>query len=86
MFQTKRKAFDVADQRKATDASGKGIDGDGMGGGGRASNYKPKMPGRGGRGGAGRGAGRGGGGPAASEAADPGAAPKKIPKWKLQSM
>ena len=42
MFQTKRKAFDIAEARKATDASGKGIEE----GGGGASNYKPKMPGR----------------------------------------
>ena len=34
----------MAEQRKATDASGKGIE-EGGGGGGM-SNYKPKMPGR----------------------------------------
>lgn len=70
----------MAEQRKATDASGKGIEGEGMGGGvGRASNYKPKMPGRG------RGA-RPGANPGAASSAqqDSGAgAPKKIPKWKL---
>lgn len=83
MFQTKRKAFDVAEQRKATDGSGKGVEGEGMGGGvgGRTSNnYKPKMPGRG------RGARPGANPGAASSTAqkDSGAgAPKKIPKWKL---
>ena len=48
----------MAEQRKATDANGKGIEDEGIGG--HASNYKPKMPGRG-RGGTrpGAGAGRG---------------------------
>jgi len=53
VFQTKRAAFDVAEQRKATDASGKGMEADPYSGG---SSYKPKMPGNRG---AGRGAGRG---------------------------
>ena len=53
----------MAEQRKATDASGKGIEDEGIGGG-RASNYKPKMPGRG-RGGTRPGAGVGRGASAA---------------------
>lgn len=48
VFQTKRKAFDVTEQRKATDASGKGVENDGgsYGGRGGGASYKPKMPGR----------------------------------------
>lgn len=47
--------------------------------GGRASNYKPKIPGRG------RGGARGGRSDSVSgrDAANDGGAPKKIPKWKL---
>ena len=48
VFQQKRAAFDVAEMRKATDANGKGIEEDNMGG--LRSNYKPKMPGARGRG------------------------------------
>ena len=74
VFQTKRKKFDMAEQRKATDASGKGIEEDGFGGGGgfpgargKSSNYKPKMPAR----------------QSASQAGAGSAAKGKIPKWKL---
>ena len=74
MFQQKRKAFDVAEMRKATDATGKGIEDNGGGGG--LSNYKPKMPGRK----AGGSAVRGGAAAASSSAAKD---PNKIPKWKL---
>ena len=39
VFQTKRKAFDTAEQRKATDASGKGIEEE------QNRGFKPRMPG-----------------------------------------
>ena len=62
----------MADQRKATDASGKGLEEDGGG----LSNYKPKMPGR-----------KAGGARASAAAASSAQKdPNKIPKWKLQSM
>ena len=68
----------MADQRKATDGTGKGVEEDSMGG--RASNnYKPKMPGRGRGARAGVGGGRSDSN--AGQAAD--GAPKKIPKWKI---
>jgi len=41
VFQTKRKAFNVAEQRKATDASGKGME---EGSSAGYSNFKPKIP------------------------------------------
>ena len=69
----------MAEQRKATDASGKGVEDDSMGG--RASNYKPKMPGRG-RGAPRAGVGGGRSDSTTGQTADNGA-PKKIPKWKL---
>lgn len=71
VFQTKRKAFDVTEARKATDASGKGLEG-GAGGGGGMSNYKPKLP------------GRGRGGPPRAQASESTNKPAgKIPKWKI---
>ena len=51
VFQTKRKAFDVTEMRKATDANGKGAEEIKSSG---ASSYKPTLKGRG------RGAPRGG--------------------------
>ena len=62
----------MAEQRKATDASGKGIENEGRGG---VSNYKPKMPGRGSK------AGPAARGSAAKE--EPIKAKGAIPKWKL---
>lgn len=75
MFQTKRAAFDVAEQRKATDATGKGAEE--IGGGG-ISNYKPKMPGN--RKGLAARSSVGGSTAASGSAQKP---PGKIPKWKL---
>jgi len=74
VFQTKRKAFDVAEQRKATDATGKGLEETGVGRGG-LSNYKPKLPGN---------RKPGAAAPAKSAAGVSTAKePGKIPKWKL---
>ena len=67
----------MAEQRKATDASGKGIEEEGAG-----RNYKPKMPGNKRPGGVGAASRSGAEG--ASSASKP--AGGKIPKWKLQSM
>ena len=72
----------MADQRKATDASGKGLEEEG---GGR-NTYKPKMPGARGskaaasRSSVGRSGATGAEGPGTASA---GGAAKKIPKWKL---
>ena len=74
VFQSKRAAFDMAEQRKATDASGKGIEDNGGG----LSNYKPKMPGN--RKGPGARGSVGGAAAASGSAKKP---PGAIPKWKL---
>lgn len=70
VFATKRKAFDMAEQRKATDANGKGVEEDGFG----------PAPGRGGKRGF---PGARGGSSASKPAASASAAKGKIPKWKL---
>ena len=65
----------MAEQRKATDANGKGVEEDNFGGGfgarSKSSNYKPKLPAK---------------SKAAAAGGAMGADGKKIPKWKLQSM
>lgn len=72
----------MADQRKATDATGKGIEEEGGGRAGRMA-YKPKMPGaRGAKAGASRASAQRG----ATGAEGPATGAAKIPKWKLQSM
>ena len=70
VFQQKRKAFDVKEMRKATDANGKAME-DEYGIGGRVNNYKPKPP-----------RGRGSRAPEPKQEETAGA-PKKIPKWKM---
>ena len=71
VFQNKRKAFDMKDQRKATDASGKGMESEG-GIGGRINNYKPKPP-----------RGRGIRKEQSQDTPVEAGGQKKIPKWKL---
>ena len=73
VFQQKRKAFNVAEQRKATDASGKGAE-EISGGGGGLSNYKPKLAGKRAMPGNPR---------AGAESASASKPAGKIPKWKL---
>jgi len=76
VFQQKRKAFNVAEQRKATDATGKGVE-EINGGGGGLSNYKPKLAGKRAMPGNPR---------SGAESASASKPAGKIPKWKLQSM
>ena len=74
VFQQKREAFNMAEQRKATDASGKGLEEEGAGRG--ASKYKPKLPGN-------KRTGAASGARAGAEGASASKPQGKIPKWKL---